>query len=195
MPNWCMNTVRITHPHDKEIVRDLATAASRGDIFQMIKPTPFALRVTTAGSFADEDKQQHNQALEADNQERFGYKNWWDYQVSEWGTKWEPSIGSVEVTEDGDSATLYLYFDSAWSPPLGIYEELQKCGFDVDASYYEPGMDFAGVWINGEDAYVEEISSNDYNDDEFWEGDLIKRIDEDFNVREFLNPDLEEGVC
>ena len=46
-------------------------------------------------------------------------------------------------------------FDSAWSPPIGIYEALVADGFTVDAMYYEPGMGFCGRWVDGSDDYTE----------------------------------------
>ncbi len=34
-------------------------------------------------------------------------------------------------------------------------QSMFKLGFDVQASYFEPGMSFAGTWQNGEDDYYE----------------------------------------
>ena len=48
-----------------------------------------------------------------------------------------------------------MRFDTAWSPPLGLYERLKVLGYTVKAYYFEPGMCFAGEWIDGEDTYYE----------------------------------------
>ena len=38
---------------------------------------------------------------------------------------------------------------------IGILWRLVVLGFDVQASYFEPGMSFAGTWHNGVDDYYE----------------------------------------
>ena len=60
---------------------------------------------------------------------------------------------------DFDGTTLSSSFDSAWSPPVALYEYLVAQGFEVSANYYEPGMDFAGEWVNGDDFYLEDVSN------------------------------------
>ena len=103
-----------------------------------------------------------------------------------WGTKWD--IGSdnneahgLNPTVVGKQAT--MTFDSAWSPPIGLYEKLHELGFSVEATYFEPGMAFCGIWQDGEDHYVEYTSH-----------DMIpKRIWQDYNLDEFF-ADEEETV-
>ena len=80
----------------------------------------------------------------------------WDYNVAleKWGTKWD-----VEPMDcDFDGTTMSASFDSAWSPPIALYEYLVAQGFEVSANYYEPGMDFAGEWVNGDDFFLEGVS-------------------------------------
>lgn len=74
----------------------------------------------------------------------------WEYDkaVSKWGTKWE--AGDINVINSSvDSVN--VYFQTAWSPPIQFYEELLDMGFELSASYSEPGMPFAGVFDNGDD--------------------------------------------
>jgi len=80
----------------------------------------------------------------------------WDYNnsLANWGTKWDVEV--MDIDYDGD--TLSTSFDSAWSPPVALYEYLKEQGFEVSANYYEPGMDFAGEWTDGEDFYLENVS-------------------------------------
>jgi hypothetical protein len=42
-------------------------------------------------------------------------------------------------------------FDSAWSPPIEAYNKLMELGFEIEAFYYEPGMQYVGKWLNGDD--------------------------------------------
>lgn len=80
----------------------------------------------------------------------------WDYEnsVNNWGTKWD--VEPLDVDYDGE--TLSASFDSAWAPPIALYEYLKEQGFEISANYYEPGMDFAGEWTDGEDFYLENVS-------------------------------------
>jgi hypothetical protein len=81
----------------------------------------------------------------------------WNYDrsVENWGTKWD--VEPMDV--DFDGTTMSTSFDSAWSPPIALYEYLKDQGFEVSASYYEPGMDFAGEWVDGEDFHLDDVSN------------------------------------
>jgi hypothetical protein len=70
----------------------------------------------------------------------------WEHSVNTWGTKWELA-GEIDSIEDG----VVLSFDSAWAPPIGLYEKLFTLGYEVTARYYEPGMAFAGQYEDGHD--------------------------------------------
>jgi hypothetical protein len=70
----------------------------------------------------------------------------WEHSVNTWGTKWEIA-GEIDSIEDG----VVLSFDSAWAPPIGLYEKLYTLGYEVTARYYEPGMAFAGMYEDGHD--------------------------------------------
>jgi hypothetical protein len=70
----------------------------------------------------------------------------WEHSVNTWGTKWEIA-GEIDSIEDG----VVLTFDSAWAPPIGLYEKLYALGYEVHARYYEPGMAFAGQYEDGHD--------------------------------------------
>lgn len=111
---------------------------------------------------------------------------WYDWCVNNWGTKWD--IGSDNNELHGLNPTIVdneatMSFDSAWSPPIGLYKELVLRGFRVVASYFEPGMAYCGVWIDGDDLYTEYGNDKglipvqvweDYNLDEFFEDDEVE---------------------
>ena len=75
--------------------------------------------------------------------------DWYDFNVNNWGTKWDvgDADGINEVTEN----SINLYFDSAWAPPVEAYDKLTEMGFRVDAMYHEPGVSFAGIYRDGAD--------------------------------------------
>jgi hypothetical protein len=123
-----------------------------GGLFSELIPCPQELTETVSGSMG-EDKREAHEAQQKANLEKYGYANWYDFCVNEWGTKWD-------VGADGNPAQdipggLMLGFDSAWSPPIGAYEKLIGMGFTIRAMYYESGMAFAGVWEDGQDDYYD----------------------------------------
>ena len=108
----------------------------------------------------------------------------YDTAVESWGTKWDISLEGLEFTDLGDgTATISGWFDSAWAPPIGAYETFFEDNDDVSisASYFEPGMDFAGFWSS--EAGEEHL---DNLHDEFEKGDdacdLYKRLDEEYDL-------------
>jgi hypothetical protein len=121
-------------------------------LFGELIPCPKDLTDTVSG-FMGEDQREAHEAQQKANLEKYGYANWYDFCVNEWGTKWD-------VGADGNPAQdipggLMLGFESAWSPPIGAYEKLTEMGFTIRAMYYEPGMAFAGIWEEGNDDYYD----------------------------------------
>ena len=151
MPNWCNNSVEIYHA-DPAMIERVRKGFNDGGLFSELIPCPQELTDTVSGSMG-EDKRAEHEAQQAANVEKYGYANWYDFCVNEWGTKWD-------VGADGNPAQdipggLMLGFDSAWSPPIGAYEKLTDMGFRIRAMYYEPGMAFAGIWEEGSDDYYD----------------------------------------
>jgi hypothetical protein len=103
-----------------------------------------------AGSFNDPEKQAALEIQTLANVQKYGYANWYDWSIANWGTKWD--VGGedchVEIT---DKHTITIWFESAWTPPVSAFERLMEQSFEVEAMYYEPGMAFAGIWDNGHD--------------------------------------------
>lgn len=91
-------------------------------------------------------------------------ENWYDWNVSEYGTKWD--FGEDDEFDLSDPNSIDLSFESAWSPPIAIYEKLQNdFGFEVLAYYYEPGMKFCGKFDkDGDDCYGLEDDIQDVKD-------------------------------
>jgi hypothetical protein len=134
------------------MIERVRTAFNGEGLLQEFIPVPQALRDTVSGSMG-EDKRAEHEAQQADNVEKHGYANWYDFCVNEWGTKWD--IGADGNPAQDIQGGLMLGFDSAWAPPVGAYEKLCAMGFRITAMYYESGMAFAGVWDNGDDDYYE----------------------------------------
>ena len=143
MPNWCANTVTLTH-EDPAMIARARESFNKGAFLQEFIPCPEALLDTTAQCGQNDQEKL--------NREQYGYSSWYDWNVNNWGTKWD--VGGEHGADDIEGG-LMLSFDSAWAPPIAAYERLLDLGFKVYATYYEPGMQFAGVWEDGSDDFYE----------------------------------------
>jgi hypothetical protein len=176
MPNWCNNSVEIYHD-DPAMLERVRKGFNGEGLFGELIPCPKEL-VDTVSGFMSEDKQAAHEAQQKANLEKYGYANWYDHNVNEWGTKWD-------VGADGNPAQdipggLMLGFDSAWSPPITAYEKLTEMGFRIRAMYYEGGMAFAGIWEDGFDDYYEYSGMNS----EQIAAELPVELDEAFCISE-----------
>ena len=179
MPNWCNNNLTLQH-EDPAMIKRAAEALDRGEFLQEFIPVPEDLKIT-AGRVGDGDEQKALEAQTKANVEKYGYGNWYDYSVGEWGTKWDVGDdGATDIHPDGKM--LHTYFDSAWSPPVAAYEKLTELGFTVGAMYYEGGMSYAGVWEDGNDDYYDLGGMNSTQVAE----ELPVELDEAFGISECM---------
>ena len=158
MPNWCNNNLYIYHS-DSSMIERAVKAWNRGKFLHEFIPVPAELIETTAGFFGDEEKQKELAKKQQDNLDKYGYANWYDFCVEEWGTKWD--IGKREYEEElilDNANSFYVSFESAWSPPVNAYAKLESMGFEIKAYYYEPGVGFCGAYMHSEDS---EFSTQD----------------------------------
>ena len=153
MPNWCNNVLELAH-EDPAMLERARVAFNEGKLCNEFVPVPPELHIVAGRVGNDTDpKQIELEAAEKSNREKFGYATWYDFCVNEWGTKWD--VGGDSMTAEMENGQLVMSFDSAWSPPCNFYEKLLDLGFEVRAYYYEGGMNFAGIWDNGDDEFYE----------------------------------------
>jgi hypothetical protein len=79
-------------------------------------------------------------------------EDWYGWNCDNWGTKWDTTPHDWDRSDDN---TISINFDSAWSPPIALYEFLYSEDWSVRAMYHEPGMGFAGKFEDGDDEYYE----------------------------------------
>ena len=179
MPNWCNNTVTISHT-DPAMIERMREAFNKGALLQEFIPIPADLQIVS-GRCGDDDNPEQIALVAAQkrNIEVHGYKDWYEFATNEWGTKWD--IGADgQPAIDNDDGVLVLNFDSAWAPPINAYEKLFYMGFKLRAMYYEPGMAFAGIYEDGQDEYYE---YGGMNSDQIAE-ELPSELDECFCISE-----------
>ena len=153
MPNWCNNTLEITH-EDKAMLERARIAFADARLCEEFAPVPKSLHIVAGRVGDDTDQAQKDlEAQEETNLKEHGYRNWYDYCVNEWGTKWDVGGDGYEAQDIPNG--LIMSFDSAWAPPINFYEKLCDLGFSVRATYYEPGMGFCGIWEDSNDDYYD----------------------------------------
>ncbi len=181
MPNWCNNTVEIYHP-DPAKLKEFVDAVNEGKMCNYICPVPEDLQIVAGRVGDDTDPAQIDlEAKEKSNLAKYGVANWYDFCVANWGTKWDVDPYDKVMLTEGQKNDITIGFDSAWSPPIGIYEKMVDQGFSVRAYYYEPGMNFAGIWWDGDDDFYDLPSTSEAVREE-----IPAELDEMFGISECM---------
>ena len=194
MPNYCNNNIVITGPNSVIDKIEKIANGDKGDLLQYFYPMPKALEDTTAPLQKDATKEEKAKAKE--NLKKYGYDNWYDWRVENWGTKWDImefyNINRKEIGED--ESEISLGFDTAWAPALGAYERFidENSNCSLKAYYYEPGCDFMGEWDNGMDSCLEVAKYG--LDDDFWKEGIGSTLDDYFGITESMAQYLEDTM-
>ena len=141
MPNWCSNEVSIIPENGEglEEMKQFAEECFTEEELDFEKVIPYP---DSAPSREDqpEDFMERLKHPFAKWYNDFGY----DWCVENWGTKWNASEQANTLGED----EINLDFQTAWSPPQGIYEKIQtrlpNCS--ISWFYREDGMQVSG-WL------------------------------------------------
>lgn len=165
MPNHCTNLLSCTSGKNiGEIIKPYLTDDGKNLDFNKILPMPEGILKTCNASIIEEivkprtpeeieARQKEHDALCEQNLKDYGYKNWYDWSVAVWDTKWnayscytleDMSVYDLINTLDGMHD---LGFQTAWSPPINVIRELAKLtGESLRMSYYDEGWMFGGVY-------------------------------------------------
>lgn len=65
-----------------------------------------------------------------DNYEQYGAKDWYDWRIKHWGTKWNACDTQINDPSEAD-----VYFNTAWSAPIPVLDELSKRYPDLSFEY------------------------------------------------------------
>ena len=126
MPNWCDNSVTL-YSKDKEKIDALDKVLTNAD---------------------DTSVFNHLFPRPADQED-----NWYEWNCQNWGTKWDVTPIDWERYDDNK---IWISFNSAWSPPISLYEYLSENGWNVEAYYHESGCAFCGKYTTEDgDAFYE----------------------------------------
>jgi len=99
---------------------------------------------------------------------------WYTWRLQNWGTKWD--VYESHCTRF-DANTLQLYFYTAWSPPMPIYDKLVDMGFEVTARYLDEGWGYIGEYVSGDDWCTDDVESV---------AEHYPELDEEFGISELI---------
>ncbi len=68
------------------------------------------------------------------NIELSGHATWYELQRARWGTKWNAYDNNIVIHDDGQTASIDLYFETAWDTPRPIWERLGAQGWFINDS-------------------------------------------------------------
>ena len=160
MPNWCSNTI-VVGGEAADISEFNAWLGDGKGVLSKILPTPTPLTETISGFHGDPEKQAELEKQEQSNLEQFGYRNWYDWNIGNWGTKWDIDA-EIDDSNNMDEQVIFS-FESAWAPPQKaiaiLAEKFNKLSFRH--SYLEEGVGFVGY-----DEYdTGGLTNSEYNED------------------------------
>lgn len=154
MPNWVSNNLTITGPESEVQAVKNRLAAPYERIFQKIGKEGSETRTATVDqtfSFWNivrpegEDRVKYEESLEAPGAAPF----WYDWNVNNWGTKWDTD---AELTEHAADHLQYV-FSTAWSPPVEALTTLGKNFPTVHIELeWEEEQGFGGTFVLTEGA-------------------------------------------
>ena len=134
------------------------------------------------------------QEMHDDFVERFGFADWYGWQINNWGTKWNAS--SVYWSDDND----FVSFNTAWSTPFELLVALSKkypqATFEIEYADEDFGYNVGRyVLQNGEEIDTEipeggskealEMAINIQGGEDYYLGDDFCDVDEDEELSDF----------
>lgn len=129
MPNWCNTKLTVSGPTEE--IDKFISGLKRDDngilIMDSYLPCPEELRETVDGWSSDEEEQKKREELYASNIAKYGYKSWYDWQYSVWGTKWgdcDTTMGQSSIRDD--EKVVEFYYQTAWGPMTNGFVEISK---------------------------------------------------------------------
>lgn len=132
MPNWCENTVNLVHS-DTSKVLELESVLLK-------YPTE---RDELLGVAREKEVRFFDYFLPRPSDVMDNEVCSWNQEA--WGTKWEPQLISFKKESDTEISVI---MDTAWNPPIGVYEYFVQEGWNVEAFYHEPNCAFCGRFTN-----------------------------------------------
>jgi hypothetical protein len=172
-------------------------------------PCPQELEDTPSGHFIpDSDEDKKHKAREAEMSAKYGYPNWYEWCNEVWGTKW--GACDVQVTREPKHGKMLIYFESAWSPALGLLAEISRLNptlvfavsYDEEANLFAGWSVFAGGGLMGQgdvstdipkklEKRLEKAMKSKNEDDDEASGELDEVWEE---INDFRQDRMDDGI-
>jgi Ferredoxin-like domain in Api92-like protein len=133
MPNWCSNRATITGP--APVIKKIADILKQDD-------SPLLAWMVPQPNFE-------------------GDQNWYNWNVANWGTKWD--ISDVYIDNEAEEDSIEFLFSSAWSPPVEAFAAWAGADGRVQFTleYWEPGCGYVGTTTyDGEYLDTDDVDCN-----------------------------------
>lgn len=179
MPNWVYNYLTIEG--SKEDISAIKTqlnqpfqrqhdqwnpATGQMELQDVLYPNPvFAFWNIIKPTDLEAYNKQSDHSLPMKEQLMFKGDNWYDWNVRNWGTKWDVAVShndlypETELIEEEDWSDRTMYrFNTAWSPPLPAIENLSKQYPNVEFNLsYEEETGWGGeyLFVDGDGTEIE----------------------------------------
>jgi len=153
IPNWCENDLTIKGP--KEELIKFANFVSNGtNYFDFNKILPLPAELAGGKSPSDFSKKKNAELVK-----KYGFDNWYDWQIMNWGTKWNAHLEEKFTIEDRE---MFAYFATAWSPPepLIIEASRQFPLLTFKLKFWEGGGGFRGMLICKAGEILKQVTYN-----------------------------------
>lgn len=159
MPNWCSNTLVISGDiKELELFKQKSiTRSAKGlDIFLMDGLITMPEELAICEDLTPEQK--------AERISKYGYDNWYDWRLENWGSKWDAQEPSILENE----YDLTITFDTAWSPAIPYIKQVAKMfpKLVFDLYFMETGEWFAGRVMAKNENFDEQYGEPKQVDDE-----------------------------
>lgn len=191
MPNHIINRLRITgNLNEINKLRKLVKSRHSTFDFNKIIPAPKILKNTLSGgvdslvnfklglkdTFNIKTKEDYNKAILAfpahektvklgiKAYKKTGYLNWYQWNCSMWGTKWNSYENKTKLKNNA----LYISFDTAWSTPQPVFEKLSSIFPELTISLL----------------YADEDLGSNFGFAEFKAGELISEGSKDLDLEQ-----------
>ena len=198
MPNWCENYMRLEVPnkHEADIIE--AVLNQNEDEYENFRKNYKDLPVFGDNSMGllgylmpEPDYSDRDKDVSEDKPAQT-FPDWYTWRCSYWGTKWEVDILDWHRENNEDSTVTFNFnFDSAWSPPIGVYETISnREDWKVYATYFEGGCSFFGYFEDGEDFCYDTatrtttLAPDWLVDDYSWHYDYVEECEQDDDAHE-----------
>jgi len=186
MPNWCTNSVEITDLKQNEVA-EIISKYTDNVIDGRVMDESFLVfdKIITTPKELLERQSPFDGTVEekAMLESKYGYADWYNWRVDNWGTKWEPLGHYFASTETSVS----IGMETAWGPASGILQQLSV--LYPEATITNEFLE-TGAMFMGEVTYVDgEVVSNEYSGDV---NEIRLKYPDEFEDEEIEDEEIED---